>query len=85
MHLLSSTGPVTTCTGEPVETAKERGAVATANVMEVDCCPCLRHALVALMQRSDAQAREQDALRADLRLAAQELRGAISDMHGGGA
>lgn len=54
MHLLSPTGPVTTCTGEAVETATERGADASANVMAVDCIPCLRQALVERLRERDA-------------------------------
>lgn len=58
MHLLSLTGPVTTCTGAPVETTAERGADASANVMAVDCIPCLREALVESLRKRDALAAE---------------------------
>ena len=83
MHLLSPTGPVTTCTGAPVETAAERGADATANVLAVDCIPCLRKALVESLRARDALAKDLAVLRAGLRLTAQEMQEAVSDMRGG--
>lgn len=75
MHLLSSTGPVTTCTGAPVETAAERGADATANVMAVDCIPCLREALVESLRKRDALAAEVAQMR-------QAMAGALAAIQG---
>lgn len=76
MHLLSPTGPVTTCTGEAVETATERGADASANVMAVDCIPCLRQALVETF-------RERDALAAEVARMRQAMANALAAIQGG--
>ena len=72
MHLLSPTGPVTTCTGEAVETATERGADASANVMAVDCIPCLRKAI-----------RQRDSLAAEVARMRQAMANALAAIQGG--